>query len=195
MDLVVAALGMTPEVGLAESGGLEVEGGIVVDEFSRTSAPGVFAAGDVTAQPHPLLGGRYRIEHWSNAQGQGAAAARNLLGTEIPYAPVPWSSSEQYGAKLEICGWPAAADLYGERGHTVRGEPTALDFTALFWRDDRLVGAAGVGRPDEIAELRRIIADAPRGCFDLLADPATDLTTVGRATPGTPARSGDATRP
>ncbi|MRH90258.1 FAD-dependent oxidoreductase [Nocardia sp. SYP-A9097] len=160
-EVAVAALGMIPETGLAIRAGLAVQGGIVVDEHCRTSAPAIFAAGDATAQSHPLLGTRYRIEHLSNAMEQAAVAALNLLGIETPYAPVPSASSEQYGTRLEICGWPDAADIFDERGYTVRGEPTSLDFSALFWTEDRLVGAACVGRPEEFEQLREIVAKRP----------------------------------
>ncbi|PXX58672.1 NAD/ferredoxin-dependent reductase-like protein [Nocardia tenerifensis] len=160
-EVAVAALGMVPETELAVRAGLAVQGGIVVDELCRTSAPGIFAAGDVTSQSHPLLGGRYRIEHYSNAMEQASAAARNLLGIETPYTPVPSSTSEQYGVQLAVCGWPAAADVFDERGHTLRGEPAELDFSALFWKGDRLVGAACVGRSEEFERLRGMIADQP----------------------------------
>ncbi|GAA5107303.1 NAD(P)/FAD-dependent oxidoreductase [Nocardia iowensis] len=177
-DIAVAALGMVPETGLAERAGLTVSGGIVVDEWCRTSAPGVFAAGDVTVRTHPLLGGLYRIEHYSNALAQATAAARNMLGNRTSYAPVPSATSEQFGTRLEICGWPDAADVYGERGCSVRGEPEDLDFSALFWKDDRLVAAACVGRSGEFEQLHRIIRDHPYTDVDRLTDPAVDLATI-----------------
>ncbi|PXX61117.1 NADPH-dependent 2,4-dienoyl-CoA reductase/sulfur reductase-like enzyme [Nocardia tenerifensis] len=177
-DLAVAALGMVPETGLAERAGLVVDGGIVVDEWCRTSAPRVFAAGDVTAQTHPLLGGRHRIEHYANAMDQATAAARNMLGNKTSYAPVPAVSSEQFGTRLELCGWPDAADVYGDRGWSVRGEPEDLNFSALFWRDDRLVAAACVGRSGEFEQLHRIIRDHPYTDVDRLTDPDIDLATI-----------------
>ncbi|HEX2314903.1 MAG TPA: FAD-dependent oxidoreductase, partial [Thermomonospora sp.] len=180
--LAVAAVGMVPETSLAARSGVYVStapnGGIVVDEFCRTSTPDVFAAGDVTDQPHPLLGGHYRVEHWNNAQDQGAAAARNMLGRRTAYAPEPWCWSEQYGTRLQICGWPAAADSYGERRLTLRGDPSAMDFTAVFWRDGRVVGGVSAGRPAEFRALRRILATDPYPDFDALADPDTDLASL-----------------
>lgn len=177
-DLAVAALGMAPETAFAERAGLAVGGGVIVDELCRTSAPGVFAAGDVAAQPHPLRGGRYRIEHYSNAMAQAAVAARNMLGAGVSYTPVPSAISEQYGTRLEICGWPDAADIYGEAGWSVRGEPEALNFSTLFWKGDRLVGAACVGRSAEFEQLRRIIRDCPDADAELLSNPAVDLADV-----------------
>ncbi|QBS44762.1 NAD(P)/FAD-dependent oxidoreductase [Nocardia sp. CS682] len=177
-DLAVAAVGMVPATGLAERAGIAVSDGIVVDEWCRTSAPGVFAAGDVTTIAHPLLGGLYRIEHYGNAMEQATAAARNMLGNKTSYAPVPSATSEQFGTRLEICGWPDAADVYGERGCTVRGEPGDLDFSALFWKDDRLVAAACVGRSGEFEQWQRIIRDHPYTKVDRLTDPAVDLATI-----------------
>ncbi|WP_268844436.1 oxidoreductase C-terminal domain-containing protein [Streptoalloteichus hindustanus] len=103
-----------------------------------------------------------------------------MLGVPTPYTPVPWSASEQYGVRLQLCGWPAAADAYGERGCVVRGDMSTLDSPALFWNRDRLVGTACVGRPAEFEELRRIVANHPHADLDLLADPATGLAVVGR---------------
>ncbi|MFI6868441.1 NAD(P)/FAD-dependent oxidoreductase [Nocardia sp. NPDC050406] len=177
-DIAVAALGMVPETGLAERAGLIVDRGIVVDTHCRTTAPGVFAAGDVTSQLHPLSGGRYRIEHYANAMEQAVAAARNMLGHNTSYAPVPSAASEQYGTRLELCGWPEAADIYGDRGWSVRGEPESLDFSALFWKDDRLVAAACVGRGAEFEQLHRIIRDHPYTDVDRLTDPDVDLASI-----------------
>lgn len=155
-DTVVVAIGMVPRTELAERAGLEVANGIVVDEHFRTSAPGVFAAGDVANQPNVLLGGRHRVEHWQSAQEQGAAAAKSMLGERTPYARVPWCWSDQYGVNLQVTGWPAASDDL-----TVRGDVEALDFTALFHREGRLVGAVGVNQAAEVRTVRKLIAEAP----------------------------------
>jgi len=155
-DAVVVAVGMTPCTELAEAAGLEVDNGIVVDEYFRTSAPEVFAAGDVANQPNLLLGGRHRVEHWTSAQEQGTAVARSMLGEREPYDKVPWCWSDQYGVNLQVTGWPSASDDV-----TVRGSLDALDFTAIFHRAGRLVGAVGVNRPKEVRTLRKLIAEDP----------------------------------
>ncbi|MGH3432715.1 MAG: NAD(P)/FAD-dependent oxidoreductase [Thermocrispum sp.] len=158
-DTVVVAVGMVPNTELAADAGLEVDnglGGIVVDEYFRTSAPAVFAAGDVANQPNLQLGGRHRVEHWTSAQEQGTAAAASMLGERTPYDKVPWCWSDQYGVNLQVAGWPAASDDI-----TLRGEPGERDFTAIFHRGGRLVGAVGVNRAKEVRTLRRLIAEQP----------------------------------
>ncbi|MPY79719.1 MAG: FAD-dependent oxidoreductase [Actinophytocola sp.] len=172
-DTVVVAIGMVPNTELAERAGIAVDNGILVNEYFETSAPGVFAAGDVANQPNLMLGGRQRIEHWQSAQEQGAAAARSMLGDRTPFSQVPWCWSDQYGVNLQVAGWPAATDDL-----SLRGDLDALSFTALFHRDGRLVGAVGVNRAKEIRALRKLIATAPGTGPDLLADEATDLGTL-----------------
>ena len=81
-DFVVVGVGIEPNVELAEDAGLAVDNGIVVNEYCQTSDANVFAAGDVANFYHPLLDQRLRVEHWANAQNQGAAAAKNMLGQE-----------------------------------------------------------------------------------------------------------------
>ncbi|MGH3951061.1 MAG: oxidoreductase C-terminal domain-containing protein, partial [Pseudonocardiaceae bacterium] len=176
-DTVVVAIGMAPRTELAEQAGIAVDNGIVVDEFFHTSAPGVYAGGDVANQPNLVLGGRHRVEHWQSAQEQGAAVAKSMLGDRTPFARVPWCWSEQYGVNLQVTGWPAAGDDL-----TVRGDVTALDFTAIFHREGRLVGAVGVNRAAEVRALRRLVTEAPYAEADVLADPGTDLAKLDPAT-------------
>ncbi len=179
-DTVVVAIGMVPNTELAERAGIAVDNGILVNEHFETSVPGVFAAGDVANQPNLMLGGRQRIEHWQSAQEQGAAAARSMLGERSPFSQVPWCWSDQYGVNLQVAGWPAATDDL-----SIRGDADALDFTAVFHRDGRLVGAVGVNRAKEIRALRKLIATAPGAGPELLADDATDLGTLASSTVST----------
>ncbi|MGH3517784.1 MAG: NAD(P)/FAD-dependent oxidoreductase [Haloechinothrix sp.] len=176
-DTVVVAIGMVPRTELAEQAGIEVDNGIVVDEFFQTSAPGVYAAGDVANQPNLVLGGRHRVEHWQSAQEQGAAAAKSMVGDRTPFARVPWCWSDQYGVNLQVTGWPVAGDNV-----TVRGDLDALDFTAIFHRQGRLVGAVGVNRAAEVRALRKFVTEAPYAAAGVLADPGTDLATIDPAT-------------
>ena len=88
-DLVVIGVGIAPDTSLAEAAGLDVEGGILIDEHCRTSDHNIFAAGDAANWFHPGLGHRLRVEHWDNALNQGAAAAKSMLGNPESYAPCP----------------------------------------------------------------------------------------------------------
>ena len=103
-DLVVIGVGVEPRTELAAAAGLDVDDGIVCDERLRTSADGVYAAGDVANARHPLLGGRLRVEHWHNALEQGPAAARNMLGAGAPYDRIPYFFSDQYDVGMEYAG-------------------------------------------------------------------------------------------
>lgn len=167
-DAVVVAVGMVPNTELAESAGLAVADGILVDEYCATSAPGIFAAGDVARLPNPVLGGTHRVEHWNHAQAHGAAAARAMLGSgpggagpggssAEAYAEIPWCWTNQYGKNVQIAGWPGAAQEW-----TVDGSVAEHDFTALATHGDgNLIGAITLGRPKDVRAARtRIAADA-----------------------------------
>ena len=120
-DLVVVGVGVTPRVELAKLAGLTVENGIVVDEFLATSAPDVFAAGDVAATWNTRYNKRIRMEHWANALNQGPVAARNMLGQHTAYEKLPTYSTEQAGHPL-----------YSETWRAMRG---FADLVAHRWRD------------------------------------------------------------
>ncbi len=154
-DLVLVAVGIAPATGLAEAAGIAVDDGILVDEYGATSAPGVFAAGDVARRPDPVLGGRTRVEHWANAQDHGAAAARAMLGVREPFGPVPWYWTHQYGTTLQVCGHPPAAD-----GMEVEGDLGGPEFTARLHRQGRLTAVVCRNRPADFRRLRPEVAAA-----------------------------------
>ncbi|MCW4352307.1 FAD-dependent oxidoreductase [Hoyosella sp. YIM 151337] len=154
------SVGMAPNTELAERAGLTVDtsgrGGIVVDKYCRTSAPNIYAAGDVAIFPNLLLGGVQRVEHWSHAQEQGAHAARAILGMPTPYADVPWCWTKQYGKNLQAAGWPSPDDEL-----IIHGSLEDHDFTVLCLQNDRLVGVVSMGRPKEFRSAKALINDAP----------------------------------
>ncbi|MCW2769897.1 MAG: FAD-dependent oxidoreductase [Aeromicrobium sp.] len=167
--VVVVAVGMEPNVELAAEAGLEIAtpadgGGIVVDALGRTSAPGVFAAGDVANQPNGVLGGRHRVEHWQGAQNHGTAVGKVMAGGEDPFVEVPWCWSDQYGSTLQVTGWPEASHEM-----VVRGSLDDRDFTAYLLDDDVIRGAVSIGRPREIRTARAWIAAQER-LADVLED-------------------------
>ena len=104
VDVVVAGLGIQPNVELAEQAGLRVDNGIVVDELLRTSAPDIFAAGDVANFFNPALGTRMRVEHEDNANTMGAAAGRSMAGTGSPYTHLPFFYSDLFALGYEAVG-------------------------------------------------------------------------------------------
>jgi len=167
---VVLAVGMQPATELAEAAGIEVSDGIVVDETGRTSAPDVFAAGDVANLPSALLGARHRVEHWQHAQHHGTAVGRAMAGLEVAFDEVPWCWSDQYGRTLQVTGWPLSSHEV-----VLRGELGADDFCAFFLDGDRLWGAVSIGRPLDVRTARRWIADEARLDVSRLADASSEL--------------------
>ena len=169
-DLVVVGVGVEPATELAEAAGLEVDNGIVVDEFCRTADPAIYAAGDVTNHPNPLLGRRIRLESWQNAQNQAMRAARNMCGEAEAYAEIPWFWSDQYDLNLQMVGLPEDQDQV-----LLRGSLEERKCTALYVKDNRLIGANCVNNARDIRPCRELIARAKALDPERLADPAQSL--------------------
>ncbi len=174
-DVVVVAIGLVPDVSLAEQAGLDVGDGILVDEFCRTSAPDVYAAGDIANHPNSLLGQRVRVEHWQNAQHQSQVAAANMcLGGDAdlqPFAEVPWVWSDQYQVNLQVAGRPQPTDEV-----VFRGDPDSTEFTAMLLRDGVLVGAVGLNRGDDVQAVRALIGRRLSPDPRVLIDTGTELS-------------------
>ena len=169
-DAVIIAVGIDPDIELAKAAGLEIGDGIVVDEFGRTSDPNIFAAGDVTEHPNPILGRRVRLESWQNAQNQAIAAAHAMCGDSEPYAEVPWFWSDQYDVNLQMLGLPDA-----ESESVRRGELDSHAFTIFYLREDRVLAATAINKARDIAVARRLIGQKRRIDPKRLADPDTAL--------------------
>lgn len=125
-DAVVVGVGAAPNITLAESAGLAVDNGVLVDAALRTSDPAIFAVGDIANHLHPVLGTRVRVEHWANALNQPAIAAAAMLGEDVRYDNLPYFYSDQYDVGMEYIGHGAAGDP------VVRGDTTKREFVA-FW--------------------------------------------------------------
>ena len=169
-DVVVVGVGATPNVEVAVDSGIGVDGGVLVDEYCRTTQDRVFAAGDVARHFHPGIGGSLRVEHFDNASRQAVVAARNMLGERVAYDDPHWFWSDQFGHNLQHVGHPALTDRM-----VVRGSLAEDGWTAFFVRDDRVTGAFALDRGEDVAVARELVA-ARAGLPDaVLADPEADL--------------------
>ncbi len=152
VDCLVTAIGMQPNVSLAQEAGLRVQEGIVIDDDCRTSQDNIFAIGDAACRIDPITQRPRRVESWQNAEVQGAIAAHALMGRPAPPAPVPWFWTEQYGLSIQVLG-----DLDGDE-LIWRGAPSDAAFTVVALRQGRIVGGFGVNAGKDLAPLRQLIS-------------------------------------
>ena len=169
-DLVVVGAGATPRVELAREAGLTVENGIVVDELLRTSAPDVFAAGDVAATWNARYDKRIRMEHWANALNQGQSAARSMLGQERPYTKLPYFYSDQYDLGMEYHGYAQDWDRV-----VLRGDPAGRELLAFWLRDGRVLAGMNANIWDQADDIKALVRSAGAVDAARLADPAVPL--------------------
>jgi 3-phenylpropionate/trans-cinnamate dioxygenase ferredoxin reductase component len=175
-DAVVVGAGVRADAMLAQRAGLEVDDGIVCDSKLRTSAEGIYAAGDCCSYDSVVHGRRLRVEHWDVAMQQGMHAAANMLGEERDYDVVPYFFSDLADwASLEYVG--PAQDWEDE---VWRGDRDAGEFSVWYLKDDRVAGCLSVGRPEDLAEARRMLAAGVNvsGARDAIADPDSDLASI-----------------
>jgi 3-phenylpropionate/trans-cinnamate dioxygenase ferredoxin reductase subunit len=169
-DLVVAGIGLQPNVELAAAAGVAIGTGVLVDELGRTDVPGVHAAGDVAELWHPRYGQRLRLESWLHASRHAEAVARTLAGTPTRYDEVPWFWSDQHEVNLQVLGLPLLADR-----SVLRGDPDRRSFTALHLRAGRLVGATLVNQGREMRPCKALIESGAVLDASRLADAAQPL--------------------
>ena len=139
---MVAGIGVNPRIELAEHAGLKVEHGVIVDEFLETSAPGIFAAGDIARFPYALAGGGHvRIEHWVHAERQGQVAALNMLGRRERFAQAPFFWSQHYDVPINYVGHAEGWD-----STEVIGDLKGKDGLVRYRKGGRVIAVASIYR-------------------------------------------------
>lgn len=174
-DLVLVGVGAAPDTRLAETAGLDLLNGILTDSALRTSAPDVFAAGDVANPFHPVLQRHLRSEHWANALNAGKVAARSMLGLPASFDEIPYFYTDQYDLGMELSGY---APLMPDAEIVVRGDVDAREFIA-FWVDHgRVVAGMNVNVWDVNEGVQALIRSGDRVDPDLLRDADVPLESL-----------------
>ncbi len=170
-DIVLIGVGVVPETELAEEAGLEIDNGIVVDEFARTSDHDIVAAGDCTNHYNPIYDRRLRLESVQNANDQAKIAAKALCGKLEAYRALPWFWSDQYDLKLQIAGFSQGFDKVVLRGdHT-----TGRSFAAFYYAGDKLLAVDAINRPKEFMMAKRFLAEGKTADPARVVDESADL--------------------
>jgi 3-phenylpropionate/trans-cinnamate dioxygenase ferredoxin reductase subunit len=167
-DAVLVGVGVCPRTDLAEAAGLEVRGGVVVDEHLRSSDPRVLAAGDVALAFSRPAGRHIRVEHWANARRQGAVAARSLLGQDALDPRPPYFFTDQYDLGMEYTGY------VGPEGYervVIRGDLASREFVAFWVADGRVLAGMNVNIWDVADQIERLVLSGAQVDAGRLADP------------------------
>ena len=169
LDAVVVGIGVIPNIILAQQAGLRIENGIVVDEYARTSAPNIYAAGDVTNMPL-FSGGNGRVETYQNAQDQAMVVAQNIMQKKSSYNNPPWFWSDQYDINLQVCG-----DVTTSTDIIVRGHEKDRNFSAFYLVENIVVGVVTVNRARDMGVGKRLVAKRITVSPEMLSDETVNL--------------------
>jgi 3-phenylpropionate/trans-cinnamate dioxygenase ferredoxin reductase subunit len=180
-DVVIVGIGQLPNTELAQAAGLEVDNGIVVDEFAVASDPDIVAAGDCTNHPSVFCGRRIRLESVPNAVEQARVAASTLAGKPRTYDAVPWFWSDQYDLKLQMTGLSQGYDQF-----VLRGSMDNKAFAAFYLKEGKLIACDAVNRAQEFMVAKRMVAACKSFDPAALADETVPLKNLAPPPAPTP---------
>jgi len=169
-DLVIAGIGVVPNLELARDAGLPVGNGIMVDEYLQTPDERIFAIGDCAESPNPFTGALARLESVQNAVDQAASVAKTIVGRGAPYTAVPWFWTDQYDIHLQMAGLPAGFDQV-----VTRGDPGSRKFSVFYFREERLCAVDSINRPADHLSARKLIGARTTLSPDQAKDESFDL--------------------
>ncbi len=172
-DFVVVGIGIEPAVEFLDGSGIQVNNGVLVDEYCQTSVSGVYAAGDIANHYHPIFNRRIRVEHWQNAIKQGTAAARNMLGKRVAYDEVHWFWSDQYDANLQYAGFHTTWEQL-----VVRGALDSGSYLACYVNDGRIDAAVGLNRAKDVRRVMPLIKSRRVVDLEQIRNEGVDLRSV-----------------
>jgi len=154
-DCAIVGIGVVPNTELAEDAGLICDNGIVVDEFTRTEDPNIYAVGDCSNHPSLIYKRRVRLESVPNAVAQAKAAASSICGTDKAYDQLPWFWSDQYNVKLQTAGLIQGYDRY-----EVNGNLDERKFSVSYYKDNELIALDALNSPADFMQAKKLITEA-----------------------------------
>ena len=169
-DLVIAGIGVVPNLELARDAGLPVANGIITDEYLRTADHQIFAIGDCAEYVHPFVETSVRLESVQNAVDQAACVAKAIVGRGAPYGAVPWFWTDQYDIHLQMAGLPHGCDQV-----VTRGDPQSRKFSVFYFREGGLRAVDSINRPTDHLTARKLIGARAKLSPDQAADESFDL--------------------
>lgn len=181
-DVVLVAVGAVPNVGLASAAGIALReralgGGIAVNGRLATSAPHVYAAGDIASVPSTRYGRPLRVEHWANALRTGPHAGKSMLGADAEYARLPYFYSDQFDISMEYTGFVGGADDYDELH--ISGDVESCAFVAFWTKSGIIQAGMTVNTPNRISDIETLIASNRPAAADELLGFCASTETVG----------------
>ena len=175
-DLVVAGIGVIPNVELALAAGLEVNDGIMVDEYMRTTDPAIFAIGDCAEHPNVFAGGRARLESVQNAVDQARCVVRLITGQPAPYRDVPWFWTDQFDVRFQMAGLSGTHDQ-----SVLRGSIELRKFSLFYFKQGRLLAVDSLNRAGDHITARKLLAAGTPLRPEQAADETFDLKKLASA--------------